>query len=138
MKNPYTNNYYTEKDMKIGNVLYLNKYIFKLLDCDEYTRKYMHDNPEIFIDSDINMIVSRILDGKSNFESIDEYLVHVLKEIDPNGSNYATRDEIEEGFKKLDVYLTQQELSSLMTELEKNGEDKYSMEKLYNLLAGQK
>lgn len=134
MKNPYTNKYYSEKDMGIGQVLYLNKFIFKLLDCDEYTRKYMNDNAEIFIDSDLNMIIPRILQGSCKYENIEEYLVHVLKEIDPEGKHFVTLEEIEEGFKKLEVFLTKQELSSISFKIEKNGDGLYSMESLYNLL----
>ena len=36
-KNLYTNLYYTEKDFVPGNTVYVNKFIFKLVECDEYT-----------------------------------------------------------------------------------------------------
>ena len=44
----------------MGNNIYINKYIFRLLESDEYTRKYMRDNPEVFKDSDMNFIHDRI------------------------------------------------------------------------------
>lgn len=40
-RNPYTNKYYIEKDFIYGNTIYLNKYIFRLMECDAYTEKYM-------------------------------------------------------------------------------------------------
>ena len=134
MKNPYTGKYYNEKDLSIGNVLYLNKYIFKLIDCDEYTRKYMIDNAEIFKDSDMSCILERALQGQSKFESTQDYLVHVLKEIDPDAKHYVTMEEIENGFKNLDVYLSKQELKTLCNSLKQNSAGCYSMEDLFNLL----
>ena len=49
VKNPYTNKYYTEKDFVLGNLIYVNKYTFKLIEMDEYTRKYMVSNPEVLM-----------------------------------------------------------------------------------------
>ena len=43
-RNPYTNKYYTEKDFIYGSTIYLNKYIFRLMECDAYTEKYMKVN----------------------------------------------------------------------------------------------
>jgi len=40
-KNPYTKIEYKEKEFVVGNTIYLKKYIFRLLDIDEYTKKYM-------------------------------------------------------------------------------------------------
>ena len=40
-RNPYTNKYYKETDFIYGNTIYVNKYIFRLLECDNYTDKYM-------------------------------------------------------------------------------------------------
>lgn len=134
MKNPYTGKYYNEKDLAIGKVLYLNKYIFKLLDFDEYTRKYMLDNAEVFIDSDINSIVQRILLGQCKFQSKEEYLVHVLKEIDPKAKHFVSLEEIENGFKNLEVFLTKQELNTISNALKPNPEGLYSMEELFNLI----
>ena len=65
VKNPYTNKYYTEKDFVIGNLIYVNKYTFKLIEMDEYTRKYMISNPEVFRDSDIKNVVNRIRLGSN-------------------------------------------------------------------------
>ena len=40
MKNLYSNRYYSEKDLIIRKTIYLNKYISRLLEYDEYTKKY--------------------------------------------------------------------------------------------------
>jgi hypothetical protein len=99
-KNPYSNKYYGEKDFVVGNTIYINKYTFKLLDCDEYTRKYMVDNPEVFRDSDLYAIINRIRVSGYKSPSLEEFVVQVLKVIDPNGTNYVSIEDIGEGLKK--------------------------------------
>ena len=38
IKNPYTPKYYNEKDFTIGNLIYINTYIFKLIQNYEYAK----------------------------------------------------------------------------------------------------
>ena len=59
----------------------------------------------------------------------------MLKFIDPQGVNYVTGDSIAEGLKNFGVYLSTQELVTLIGELGMQG-GKYSMEDLYNLING--
>ena len=86
MKNPYSKQYYTEKEFVVGNIVYLNHYSFKLLECDEYTKKYMKDNPEVFRDSNLNSVIERVL-KPAKLEK-DDFLVNLLTVVDPenNGS----------------------------------------------------
>ena len=134
MKNPFTKKYYTEKDLVVGNTIYLNKYTFRLLECDEYTKKYMRDNAEIFRDSDCSEVIERIKTAGKKYENFEIFLITILKILDPDNKGYITSEEIREGLKKLNVYLSTQELISLTEKLGKNEEGKYSMENLYNLL----
>jgi len=99
-KNPYSNKYYAEKDFVVGNTIYINKYIFKLLECDEYTKKYMRDNPENFRDSDVNNVVERIRLSGLKYNSREEFVIDVLKTLDPSGNNFVSKEEILEGLKK--------------------------------------
>ena len=134
MKNPYTNKYYQEKDLQVGNTIYLNKYTFRLMECDEYTKKYMRDNAEIFRDSDCSEVVERIRVSGNNYENMEKYLVDILKVIDPNNKGYVSGEEIREGFKKFNLYLTTQELITLLDYLKRNKDGLYSMEDLYYLI----
>ena len=134
MKNPYTNRYYSEKDLMVGKTIYLNKYTFRLLECDEYTKKYMRDNAEIFRDSDCSEVIGRIRTAGNDFDNMDNYLVAILKGLDPENKGYISSDEILEGFKKFNLYLTTQELISLTDYLKKDENGNYSMEDLYNLI----
>lgn len=134
IKNPYTNKYYTEKDLQVGNTIYVNKYIFRLLEFDEYTKKYMRDNCEIFRDSDPSEVIERIRAAGGKFESFEKYLIEILRALDPSGAGYVTSEEIKEGFKKFNLHLTPQEMITLTDELKKDAKGKYSMEDLYNLI----
>ena len=134
IKNPYTHKYYTEKDFTIGNMIYVNTYIFKLIQNDEYTKKYMENNSDIFIDSDIKNVISRIRIGNINFGEYQDFLIHLLYAIDPYAANYATKEEILNGFKSFKIYLSDQELDTLISKLKVQG-DMYSMEDLYNCLS---
>lgn len=99
-KNPFTNKYYTEKDFAIGNTIYLNSFVFKLLESDDYTKKYMLDNPEVFIDSNMQAIVNRVRIAGNKHSSYEEYLIQIIKNCDPANQGYVTKDKILEGFKK--------------------------------------
>ena len=134
IKNPYTHKYYTEKDFVIGNMIYVNTYIFKLIQNDEYTKKYMENNSDIFIDSDVKNVISRIRIGSINFGEYQDFLIHLLYVIDPHATNFATKEEILNGFKSFHIYLSDQELDTLISKLKVQG-GKYSMEDLYNCLS---
>ena len=134
MKNPYTNNYYSEKDLLVGNTIYLNKYTFRLMECDEYTKKYMKDNAEIFRDADCSEVIERIRVSGNKFESLEKYLIEILRILDPQATGWVSSDNILEGFKKFNLYLSTQELISLVGELTRNNDGNYSMEDLYNLI----
>jgi hypothetical protein len=99
-KNPYTNKFYTEKDFVVGNTIYINKYIFRLLECDDFTKKYMRDNYENFRDSDLMAVVDRIKLGALKYGNLEEFVVDVLRTLDPNATNFVRKEEIVEGFKK--------------------------------------
>lgn len=133
-KNPYSNKYYNEKDLQIGSTIYVNDYIFKLLECDEYTKKYMIDNAELFRDSDVTHVIERIRTSGAKYESLEKYLVDILKTIDPEGRHYVPKEEIKEGFIKLSLFLSPQEMITLIDNLSVNEKGEYSMEDLYNLI----
>lgn len=100
LKHLYTGKYYSEKDFVIGKSIYVNKYIFKLLECDEYTKKYMKDNPDVFKDSDLSFIINRIRRAQVKIGSQEDFIVEVLKNVDPEGRHWVTSEEICEGLKK--------------------------------------
>jgi len=46
-----------ERDFLIGKTIFLGGYKFQLLKADEYTEKYMEDNPEIFPEASLQRIL---------------------------------------------------------------------------------
>jgi len=99
-KNPFTKKHYIEKDFAIGNTIYLNCFIFKLIESDEYTKKYMRDNPDIFIDSDMQAILNRIRLVGNKSGNYEDFLVQVIKNLDPNNEGYVSKENIADGLKK--------------------------------------
>lgn len=100
VKNPYTNQYYTPKDFLKGKDIYLNSYIFRLIECDEYTKKFMIDNYDVFNDSDLSFVINRIRKGALSYPNLEEYSIVVLGSLDPEGQHWVTKDRITEAFKK--------------------------------------
>lgn len=134
IKNPYTHKYYNEKDFIIGNFIYVNTYIFKLIQSDAYTKKYMENNSDIFIDSNVKNVISRIRIGSIRFGEHQDFLIHLLYVIDPTANHYATKQDIINGFKSFKIYLSEQEIDTLISKL-KIRDNMYSMEDLYNCLS---
>ena len=60
----------------------------------------MRENPEVFTDSNVDSIVSRLRLVSNKHASYEDYLVECLKNIDAKGEEYVTRESIVEGFKK--------------------------------------
>jgi hypothetical protein len=99
-KNPFTKKYYAEKDFTIGSTIYLNTFIFKLIESDEYTKKYMRDNPDVFTDSDMQAILNRVRLVGNKSGNYEEFLVQVLKFVDPNNEEFVSKESVAEGLKK--------------------------------------
>jgi len=133
-KNPYTNKYYTETDFKYGSAIYLSKYIFRLLECDAYTQKYMKDNPEMFVDSDVIAVIDRIRKAAMSYNSLEEFGVELLAKLDPKGSGYASKNSIHNGLKEFNIFLSSQEIVTLNDTLRHDDIGNLSMEDLYNLV----
>jgi len=99
-KNPFTKKYYNEKDFTVGGTIYLNSFIFKLIEADEYTKKYMKDNPEIFTDSDMQAILNRVRLVANKIGDYENFLVQVVKNIDENNKGFVSKENIAEGLKR--------------------------------------
>ena len=92
----------------------------------------MVSNPEIFRDSDIKNIVNRIrLVSGDDFE---DFLIHLLYAIQPKGGDFASKDDIVNGLKSFNVYLSEQEIATILSRLNRSG-NLYSMEDFYNYVA---
>ena len=50
---------------------------------DDYTNNYMVENKALFRDSDLDLIVSNVKAHSQNYKDYDEFLINVLKSLDP-------------------------------------------------------
>ena len=58
------------------------------MECDDYTKKYMRDNAEIFRDADCSEVIERIRIFGNNFESLEKYLIEIVRKFDPHGKGW--------------------------------------------------
>jgi Ca2+-binding EF-hand superfamily protein len=94
----------------------------------------MRDNAEIFRDADCSEVIERIRTSGNKFDTLENYLIEILRTLDPQGKGWVSSDVILEGFKKFGLYLSTQEVITLVGELTRNNDGDYSMEDLYNLI----
>jgi len=69
-KNPVTGGYYAEKDFLIGRTTFLGGFKFNLQSADNYTEKYMGDNPDQFPEAALENIISKIKKPSKNYPSL--------------------------------------------------------------------
>lgn len=86
-KSPVTTYYYSEKDFLIGKTVYLGGFKFQLLSADEYTEKYMEDNPDQFPEQALENIIAKIKKPASQYPNLQTYVIELLKRLDRNGDN---------------------------------------------------
>ena len=72
--------------------------------------------------------------GANDFPDFEEFLVHLIYVIDPKGNNCVSKDDIVNGIKCFGIYLSEQEISTLISRLNRSG-NLFSVEDLYNYLA---
>ncbi len=68
--NPISKENYAEKEFIIGRTLFLGGYKFQLLKADEYTEKYMEDNPDLFPEANIQNVLRKIKRGATQYRSL--------------------------------------------------------------------
>merc|ERR1719272_646227 len=132
---PVTKAYYSEKDFLIGRTCFLGGFKFQLLSADNYTEKYMNDNPDQFPEAAIENIISKIKRPSKNYPSLQEYVVDLLAKLDRNGDNVISFNEFANGLKSMNIMLTNQEEAALMKRFDHNNDGVISMEEFYNTLA---
>ena len=121
-KNPVNNSYYIEKDFLIGRTIFLGGYKFQLLKADEYTEKYMEDNPDIFPEAGLNDVLRKILKGRSAYNSLQDYVIDLIRKLDKNGDGTISFKEFCDGLKSLNIHVTNHEEHTLMRRFDHNND----------------
>ena len=91
--NPTNKEYYIEKNFLIGRTLFLGGYKFQLLKADEYTEKYMEDNPDLFPEASIENVLRKIKKGYTQYKNLQEYVVALIAFLDKNGDGVISFEE---------------------------------------------
>jgi len=54
----------------IGRTVFLGGFKFQLISADEYTEKYMEDNPDCFPEASLEQIISKIKKPAAKYPSL--------------------------------------------------------------------
>lgn len=64
-----------------------------LCSADQYTEKYMEDNGEVFPEASFGNVIQKIRAGASKFDSMNAYVVHLLRILDKNDDKFIDYQE---------------------------------------------
>lgn len=134
-RDPVTGDYYYEKHFLIGATIYLAGFKFKLMQADEYTEKYMEENPDQFPEANCARIIHKIKKGSNNFASMQEYVIKLMAELDKNGDGVISYKEFFDGLRTMQINVTAQEEHAIMRKFDHNKDGVISMEEFYNTLS---
>lgn len=73
---------------------------FQLVSADEYTEKYMEDNPEMFPEQNIQNILIKMKKPAANYPNLQEYCVDLLCKIDKNNDGVIDFEEFTAGLRR--------------------------------------
>lgn len=81
---------------------------------DEYTEKYMEDNPEIFAQSNLGYIVNKVKEGAALFPSVNDFAVSLIATLDKAGAGEISFEQLKSGLAERQIYLTDHEEHTLV------------------------
>ena len=94
-KHPYNDSkHMDETHFQIGGLIILNGFKFRLVKADDYTLKYMEDNPDVFPGASVHAIANRLKKGYTRYASIDEYVQDLMSKIDANKDGFISPEEL--------------------------------------------
>jgi len=134
-KNPVTSAYYQEKDFLIGRTVFLGGFKFQIVSADEYTEKYMEDNPDQFPEQSLENIINKIKKPASAHKSLQDYVIYLLSQLDKNGDGVISFSEFTAGLRSMNIFVSNHEEHALMRKFDQNNDGVISMEEFYNTLA---
>ena len=95
----------------------------------------MEDNNDIFPEADILNIIRKIKKGASAYNSLQEYVINLVRTLDKNGDGVISFEEFSNGLKMMNIFLSYHEEHILMRKFDHNRDGVISMEEFYNTLA---
>ena len=119
----------------MGKCIFLGGFKFQLLKADEYTEKYMEDNPDQFPGSCMDQIISKLRQEAMKSSSLQGYVVELIKKLDQNNDGVISFPEFTAGLRNMNIFITNHEEHAMMKRFDHNGDGKISMEEFYNFIA---
>jgi len=99
-KNPVTQAYYQEKDFLIGRTVFLGGFKFQMVSADEYTEKYMEDNPDQFPEAGFKVIINKIKKPAARYPDLQTYAIDLLKRLDTDNNGSISFEEFSAGLRR--------------------------------------
>merc|ERR1712166_835199 len=115
VKMPGSSQFYTARDMYVGQMMEFRKHQFRMIEADEYTLNFMENKR--FPASDISMIVERL---KEKLCQPRSSVRSAFRKMDGDGSGALTMDEFRKICQLHNFELSDQELISVMRKFDKD------------------
>ena len=69
------------------------------MSADEYTEKYMEDNPDMFPEQNIENILQKIKKPSRGYASLQDYCIDLLVKLDKNNDGVIDFEEFTQGLR---------------------------------------
>lgn len=131
-KNPDTEDYYREADMKIGTTCFLNGSRFQLLSADEFTNEYFQKRPNVFKSCDINYVFSKMREMGHQYPNMNEFMKHFVNKLDPARQENIDFDVLYNRLREQGLNLSYSEAFSVLRQFDSQGNLKCNIKELFN------
>ena len=111
--------YYQASDFFVGAQVEINRFLFILIDADQYAFSHMEERPDEFPLSDVNLIHEKL---KQYLYERSSQAWEVFRRIDENHDGVINFDEFRNLLLSMDFHLNEQEIITLMRKYDHNGD----------------
>merc|ERR1712159_57745 len=115
VKIPGSSDFYTARDLYVGQMIEFRKHKFRLIEADEYTLNFMENKK--FPASDVSAIFEKL---KDKLRESSASIRKAFRECDGDASGYLSMDEFRKICHMYNFDLSDQELISVMRKFDKN------------------
>jgi len=128
VKNPNSNEFIRPSDLRVDVTLVIAAHSFHLIECDEFSLKYMESRPDIWPECSLNSIVQKLQDTGGGV--ITRYALTL-----PGGPlTQLSYGDVERLVQRANIDLTKQEMVTLMRGLDPQKQAYVKLSKLLSIL----